>query len=86
MNYEKAIHYDPNYVDAYYNVNIAFDCCVPIIISDQLGVVNIRLNNDKEAEKSFRQALKLQPRHISSLFNLALLLKDTGRQEESEKL
>jgi len=73
-------------VDAYYNVSIKFDFCVSVIISDQLGIVNIRLHNAKQAEKYFRHALRLQPRHISSLFNLALLLKDNNGLTESEKL
>jgi len=63
-----------------------FDCCVAVIIFDQLGIVNIKLNNIKDAEKYFRQVLKLQPKHVPSLFNLALLLSDAKRLAESEKL
>lgn len=57
-----------------------------MIIVDQLGIVSLRLKNIKEAEKYFRHVLRVHPTHISSLFNLALLLKDTDRLLESEKL
>ena len=52
----------------------------------QLGTVYIRLKDNKQAEKYFRHAVKLNPGHIASLFNLALLLKDSKNWEESETM
>ena len=53
---------------------------------NNLGSVWHRQNNVAEAESAYRQALQLAPDFVPALSNLARLLAETGRDEESSLL
>ncbi|MDZ4723132.1 MAG: tetratricopeptide repeat protein [candidate division Zixibacteria bacterium] len=48
-----------------------------------IGVLYHRLNNDKEAEKSYLETLRFKPGHIEARYNLALIRMDAGEYKEA---
>lgn len=51
-----------------------------------LGVVYTNLGSLKQAEASYRTALKIEPRFAESRYYLAIVLNEQGETEEAEKL
>lgn len=64
---EQVVRQAPGYVDAY----------------SMRGLIYMGLGDRKLAEQSFVQALKLSPHHPDVANNYALLLCDSGRQDEA---
>lgn len=52
----------------------------------QRGAVQMALKHSAEAERDFRRALELQPAHLASMNDLAVLLTTAGKKAEAEKL
>jgi tetratricopeptide (TPR) repeat protein len=50
------------------------------------GTVNMAMGNNPEAEADFRQALVLQPEHLATMNDLAVLLINTGNPGEAREL
>ena len=48
------------------------------LLTDNLGVVSIELQKPKEALEMFNNALKLDPEHLQSLMNSAILMQESG--------
>lgn len=68
--YLRALELDGTNADLWYN----------------LAIVNIEMKDPSEALKNFNHALELNPRHKLALFNSALLMQESGKSQESEKV
>jgi len=63
--YQTALKYDFTNADIYYNI----------------GVVNIELGLNEEAQEEFVKALHVDPNHVQSLLNSAILIQSSGKPE-----
>jgi predicted O-linked N-acetylglucosamine transferase (SPINDLY family) len=65
--WQTAIDWDPEYVDAYYNLGIAYN----------------QLRDYERAVQSFEQAIKLKPNYPEALYNLGLTLVKLNRLDDA---
>ncbi|KAF3425460.1 hypothetical protein E2986_03493 [Frieseomelitta varia] len=84
--YERALFYDSNNPDIYYNVNIEIKiiyriCILPMLYSDELGVVFLEQGKASQALAYLDKALEFDPEHEQALLNSAILLQELGRAE-----
>lgn len=95
--YERALLYDSNNPDIYYNVsgflmrpkcaaNIVADYNVSLFGFLQLGVVLLEQGMESQAMACFDKALELNPEHEPALLNSAILLQETGQPELRQKV
>ena len=75
--YERALFYDSNNPDIYYNVNIK----IIIILFLKLGVVFLEQGKASQALAYLDKALEFDPEHEQALLNSAILLQELGRAE-----
>lgn len=91
--YERALFYDSNNPDIYYNVCIQFFRIVSKIVNRkniftkksirffQLGVVFLEQGKASQALAYLDKALEFDPEHEQALLNSAILLQELGRAE-----
>jgi len=56
------------------------------ILHNEIGVVYVELNDLKEAEKSFKRSMSLNPNNIEAIIHLANLFQEKGNLEDSFNL
>jgi Tfp pilus assembly protein PilF len=75
--FQKALNADPHNADAYYNMAATFH---------RLGAAGNDQYQLGQAENLYNQSLDLDPAHTDCYRGLAVLLRDTGRQDRAFKL
>ena len=68
-SFEKAIQYNPDYTDAYYN----------------LGTTFVQMGSKLEAERCYRKALDIDGAHLYSMVSLAMLLHEGHRKDKLDE-
>ncbi|ERL91949.1 hypothetical protein D910_09272 [Dendroctonus ponderosae] len=84
--YERALLYDSNNPDIYYNVSqISFastvECSFKLPSIFQLGVVFLEQGKASQALAYLDKALEIDPEHEQALLNSAILLQEFGRPD-----
>lgn len=94
--YEKALFYDRNNPDIYYNVSFNYPryfwnqnqpsaCVICLSIPWQLGVVLLEQGKPSQALAYLERALELEPDHQASLLNSAIVLQEMAANDKGHQ-